>query len=308
MLSIVLLSRNTHALSKRCLSSLQVATAELGREQELEYILVDDCSHPSLGICGLFEQFRASTSAPVRIIRFKVRQHYSRGCAYAFSAARGSEVLFVSHDMVVTPAYIRTVRAVAALDESIGVVRGTSPHVDCHSGYVVPLPAGCHSEAAMNEFAESLAATRGLAYVRDALLIGDSMLIKRSVIDKIGTIDPRYYGFFGDIDFGLRLLRAGFQFVCAGGAWLFHEGQGHTKLFLTGEISRDMVSLLDFPETVMKDYRAAYELFRAKWDPQLPGDAGQFSRDDLARLCSLPPKPFDYQPLLPLDEQICELL
>ena len=34
------------------------------------------------------------------------------------------------------------------------------------------------------------------------------------------------FGYFGDIDYGVRAHLAGFKLVCAKGAWLFHE-TGH---------------------------------------------------------------------------------
>ena len=49
------------------------------------------------------------------------------------------------------------------------------------------------------------------------------------LLDKVGTFDPRYFGYFGDIDFGLRVQRGGLKMVCAKGAWLWHEGAGRVQ-------------------------------------------------------------------------------
>jgi 2,4-dienoyl-CoA reductase-like NADH-dependent reductase (Old Yellow Enzyme family) len=39
--------------------------------------------------------------------------------------------------------------------------------------------------------------------------------------------DLRFFGYFGDVGFGLRAHLAGFKLVCAKGAWLWHRRAGH---------------------------------------------------------------------------------
>jgi GT2 family glycosyltransferase len=115
----------------------------------------------------------------------------------------------------------------------------------------------------------------GLAQTEDHELSGDAVLIKRSVIDRIGVMDQRFFGYFGDIDYGVRAHIAGFRLVCAKGAWLFHKGAGHIKADRLGAeaaFARRMALV-----------EKAYQTFREKWDRTLPGTHAELkSRDFLA--------------------------
>jgi len=262
MLSVVLAIRNNRAQAGSCLLSLVRAFKQLDvPPAALEYVLVDDESEPQQQIPELLRQFRDQVEPAVSILLFRQHQHYSRGLAYAFSVARGDEILFVSHDMVVTGDYIRTVRDVARLDESIGIVRGVSPAVDCFPQHCVTPDVPIGSSQELDGFAASVQARHQLEYVEDDLLTGDSMLIKRQVIEKIGVFDPRYYGYFGDIDFGLRAQRAGFKLVCAKGGWLLHSAAGAYK----DMEKRSQQSTQSVTEQRMRIVNDAYKLFRKKW-------------------------------------------
>jgi len=65
-------------------------------------------------------------------------------------------------------------------------------------------------------------ANRGRILIED-YLTGDAFLVKRSVIDAIGTLDPAFYGYFADHDYGIRTCRAGFKLAVAQGAFAFHH-------------------------------------------------------------------------------------
>ncbi|MDP9173781.1 MAG: glycosyltransferase [Planctomycetota bacterium] len=303
MISIIVSARNLKQQASNCLAGLLESIRPLGIEQSVEYVLVDDASDAGSEIVPLFLDFRSHTKSKVQILRFRARQHYSRGLAYAFSAAHGDSLLFVSHDMVATPSYFRAILGVAALDSSIGLVRGTSPYVDCFPEHVIPLPVRPRGLTELFRFAEFVHDQYGLSFVEDRLLTGDSMLIKRGVIDKIGVFDPRYFGYFGDIDFGLRLQRAGFKMVCAKGAWLLHEGAAYYK-HLDGGV--------DFPGAVkdrMKVVQAAYEAFREKWGRFLPEIYPGTANIDFAKLREVPtPSGGEFQPAMQMDHAIVEIL
>src|SRR4051812_10036548 len=67
----------------------------------VEFILVDDNSDPAQGIPKLISEFRSQLAAGVQCTEmvFNQHQHYTRALAYGISAAKGRNVLFVSHDM-----------------------------------------------------------------------------------------------------------------------------------------------------------------------------------------------------------------
>jgi GT2 family glycosyltransferase len=170
--------------------------------------------------------------------------------------------------MLLTSEYVRVLLSVAALDAKIGLVRGTSPYVDCFPEHMIVPPFQLRNYDDVDLFARYVADYYGLQYVDDRLLTGDSMLITRAALDKVGTFDPRYFGYFGDIDYGLRVQRAGLRNVCAKGAWLFHEGAGAYKQ-KAEQTQRDYA---DVHAARMKVVNDAYHAFRDKWDKRLAPD------------------------------------
>src|SRR5687767_14149400 len=120
MLSILVLVRNTTDSAARCLQSLIQAVAALALPKgAVEYVLIDDHSdaaNAAAHVQQLFREARAAAApSDVKIIRFKSHQHYAYGVAAGMSVARpGAAVLFVSHDMVVTPACIKALLEAAA--------------------------------------------------------------------------------------------------------------------------------------------------------------------------------------------------
>jgi len=303
MLSVLMLIRNTRRSAANCLQSLSSALQSLGLAQTTQIIVIDDASDPQHGITPLLRDFRQSTGLKVTILGFTQRQHYSRGLALGLSLATGQQVLFVSHDMILTPSYLRTLLAVSALSPAYGLVRGTSTYVDCFPQHVVVPPIAPRSLADVVAFSEFIERTQGLWHVEDRLLTGDSMLIRREVLEKIGVFDPRYFGYFGDIDFGLRLQRAGFKMVCAKGAWLLHEGAAYYKD--ESQTTQTDMSLVHARR--MQVVQDAYALFREKWDPALPVQYPGADALELERLRTADaPAGGDYQPPLKPDPTLVE--
>ncbi|MEA2711356.1 MAG: hypothetical protein QOF78_3957 [Phycisphaerales bacterium] len=311
MISVVLSVRNNSQQAANCLSSMARTFAQL--KTAVEFILIDDNSDAAQNVPQIFEQFRAQirvgaatpgAGPKVTAMLFKQQQHYTRALAYGFSAARGRQVLFVSHDMLLTADYVRTLMAVAASDDSIGLVRGTSPFVDCFPEHFIIPPLPIRSFEDLDVFARYVADYHGLTWTEDPMLTGDSMLIKREVFDKIGVFDPRYFGYFGDIDFGLRLQRAGFKMVCAKGAWLWHEGQGAYK----DQARATETDYQVIHRKRMEVVNAAYQAFRAKWDETMPPNYGGTAKLDFDRLrtASVPPAG-EFQPAVAPDPAICEI-
>jgi GT2 family glycosyltransferase len=305
MISVVCAIHNTRNTAMNCLR-MMLRTFQVLGTTEVEFILINDHSDEQQQIPQLLAEFRSQTPPGVKVIEmhFKEHQHYTRALAYGFSLAKGKQVLFVSHDMMLTPDYVRTLLAVGAADAQIGLVRGVSPYVDCFPQHQVVPPFALRSFEDLDSFARYVSEYAGLAWVEDVLLTGDSMLIKREVFDKIGVFDPRYFGYFGDIDFGLRLQRAGFKMVCAKGAWLWHEGAAAYK-------DKARTTQQDFQivhNRRMQVVNEAYKKFRQKWDLSMPPEYPGTDKIPFDKLRTMPPSAVDavIPPMTP-PPQICEI-
>jgi hypothetical protein len=219
------------------------------------------------------------------------------------SVARG-DVLMISHDMFVTPSYIRTLLAVAALHPDAGVVRGTSGSVDCFPQHVISPPVALNGAAELIRFSGFVADHFGLAFTVDEFLIGDSMLILRRAIDRIGVMDTSFVGFMGDIDYGLRVRRAHLKLLCAKGAWLNHEGSGLVK----SDAASGRGEAAAIQQVHAEMVGTAYSLFRSKWDRTLP-DKIDPAQIPYGRLCEVRrPPAFDLLPPLAVDSATVEMI
>lgn len=263
-LSVMIAARAGKEQTLSCIQSVFRTFHE--HREETEFILVDDCSDPVHEIQAIFQGFRKSAKANVQIFRAKCHKHYSAGLALCLSQCQGESALFLSNDMIVTPDYVNTLMKVAAKNPQAGIVRGTSQYVDSHIEHQICSSLPLRSYKDINAFSHFLAEYHDDYCTEDKLLCGDAMLIKRALIERIGVTDPCFYGYFGDIDYGLRAQRAGFKLLCAKGAWLYHSGAVSIKW----ENSQEQTQHGRGFDDRMQIVQDAYTVFRKKWDPTLP--------------------------------------
>jgi GT2 family glycosyltransferase len=262
---VIVPARNNAATTAMCIRSALRALDAL--KLSGEFVLIDDASDPAEAILPLFQQFRADTPHHAfSIARAKTRLHYTGVFTLGLQLARRENVFFLSNDMIITPSFFLAVLGVAALAGDFGIVRGTSNFADSHPEHTVKPPQELRELAAVEAFSSASFAANGLRFVEDRVLSGDAVLIKRSVIDRIGGLDLDFFGYFGDVDYGLRAHLAGFKLVCAKGAWLLHEGAGHVKA--EAKATRKDPALLH--QERMQLVETAYQVFRRKWDSTLP--------------------------------------
>ena len=228
LISFILPARNARQWTERALFTIAHSIdAALQWRERVECILIDDNSDAELGVAAVMTRFREQTKLPTRrSYSSKRHQHYCGVFAAGLSLARGGKVFFLSNDMVFTPAFFGTRWDVSNLDPTIGIVRGTSNFTDSHTEHQVllpfPLRGVCPDVLLFSEFA---ARWWKQEFVEDRLLSGDAVLINRSLIDAIGVIDRRFFGYFGDIDYGFcGHCRAGFKMVCAEGGVAVSRG------------------------------------------------------------------------------------
>lgn len=267
MLSIIVPARNNPVLTRDCISSAISSLDAL--RLSCEFILIDDASDPKDGISALFSEIRANAAHHQFIIaRSHKHRHYTGVFSLGLHLARRERIFFLSNDMLITPHFFSAVLGVAALDSRIGIVRGTSNSTDSHPEHKVLPPDIVRRYEDVVSFSRAVFEIGGLGSVEDQVLSGDAILIARPLIERIGVLDLRFFGYFGDIDWGMRAHLAGFKLVCAKGAWLWHEAGGHIK----AEARNTNVDLASVMSKRMELVQAGYREFRNKWDESLPGE------------------------------------
>ncbi len=261
MPSIIVPARNNQAFTSTCLGSILFAVSRLNLA--CEFILIDDASEEGENIIEVFKQHRADAIAHhCKIVRSRKHQHYSGVFSIGLHLSTRDVIFFISNDMLVTPSFLEALLLVSSLSRDIGIVRGTSNYTDSHPEHQVEPPDPVKTYPDVENFSRNQFNLKTCTYVEDNLLSGDAVLVKRSLVERIGVLDLRFFGYFGDVDYGLRTQLAGFKLVCAKGAWLYHEGAGHVKR----QLERDkQAKFEDLYAKRMALVEAAYQEFRSKW-------------------------------------------
>lgn len=277
MLSIIVPARNNPVLTRDCISSAIHSLDKL--RLTCEFILIDDASDSSEGIAPLFRETRTrSANHQFIIARARKHLHYTGVFSLGIHLSRGERIFFLSNDMLITPYFFAAVLGVAALDSKIGIVRGTSNHTDSHPEHtVVPPKSVMQSYEDVQRFSRERFEIGGLGLVEDKILSGDAVLISRLLVEHIGVLDLRFFGYFGDVDFGMRAHLAGYKLVCAKGAWLLHQGAGHLK----AEAKALNVELSALVARRMELVQTAYDAFRKKWDESLPTNFSAYTKHEV---------------------------
>jgi len=241
MAALSLLEDAVHSNTERVTlgSNVTIATAAYGNAEttricldslfrsvtgDYELILIDDCSPDGGAIKNLFLEAKKH-HANTKVFFFQENLEYSGSLNALLSHASGDWMFFVSNDIFVTPFYIRNLLAAAQSNSKLGILRGSSNFVDNGKlpTHNIQLRSPINSYAALVNFGEQMAREHGPAVLPDPFLVGDAFLVSRAVIDKIGTFDPLFFGYFADPDFGLRAQIAGFELCVVRGAFAYHQ-------------------------------------------------------------------------------------
>jgi GT2 family glycosyltransferase len=194
---------------------------------DFELILVDDKSpDDTLEVYVDARKRRRHTT----IFSFTTNLEYCQSVNAFLSHARGEQLIFLSNDILVSPAYLRELLGTALSNPDCGVVHGCSNFVD-NDSVAHNLPArDFDTREAFFAFAEEIAwQNRGNALIDERFLVGDAFLVSRRVIDRIGTFDTRFLGYYCDQDFGLRAQIAGFRIVLQRAAFALHKKDANIK-------------------------------------------------------------------------------
>lgn len=210
----VVVNWNGGAENLRCIQSLLEQGAALDG-----VIFVDNASED--GSRELVEQRFAS----VEVLRNDQNLGYgggnNRGIARALE--RGAEaVLVVNNDLTLEPGCVARLQQALAADPQLGAV---GPRVLVRGSRTIWAAGGALT------WRQNLTTLRGFGEPDQALfrteldvdyLPGCALLVRRSALEQVGMFDDAYFAYTEDVDFGLRLSRAGFRSRVIGSVAAFH--------------------------------------------------------------------------------------
>ena len=221
--SLIIVNWNGRHYLEGCLASL--AQQEYA---DFEIVLVDNASVDG-SVAFVRERYPA-----VRLIQNEENLGFAVANIQALEWCRGDYVGLLNNDTEVHPAWLRSL--VATLDAARGAAGAcgaiysledrdrvifTLPKIDPRSGGAVwvrqPAPL-----------------------CRVDYLSGTSMLMRRSVIERIGFLDPEYFAYFEETDWCARALRAGYDLLYVPEAIVWHKERGSTSVeFHTYQMARN---------------------------------------------------------------------
>lgn len=213
-LSIVVVAYNSQEDLPGCLESIARAT-----RVPHEVIVVDNAS--SDGTRALLRERR-----DVFVVESDVNAGYSRAANLGIRRARGEAVVLLNPDTLVTPGWDE--RMLAHVVPGVGAVGPLSNYVAGQQKFElhVTLPPG---QVTIDGLAQVLAERNARRAIETKLLIGFCLLIPRASLDAVGAMDEALFLGNDDLEYSLRLRRAGLRLVIATDAFVFHKGQRSFK-------------------------------------------------------------------------------
>ncbi len=245
--SIVILCCNQLDCTRACLESVLRWT-----RPPFELLLVDNGSTD--GTAGYLEGIKGHPRPDrVEVIRNATNRGFPAGCNQAIARARGSSVVLLNNDTVVTEGWLDGLVARSIRDwPHVGLVGAVS------NAAPPPQQVEADYDPRTLEGLDAFAARRRRDFACKAMrverLTGFCLLIRREVLDRVGHLDERYGpGFFDDDDLCVRAREAGFRLLLALDVFIHHHG------------SRTFAALgID----VRRQLETNFARFREKWGPE----------------------------------------
>ncbi len=211
-MTVIVVCWNSQEVLPRCLDHL-FAQDYANRE----IIVVDDGSDDATARIGQDAADRGE-------MKF-VRSSRNRGCPSArnlgLQHAAGEIVAFIDDDGFARPSWLSEVVAAFGDDPQIGGVASTvfyddNPMVLNGAGGIVNRQ-GWAADLSMNRSYEDARIASEALYP-----MGCGMAVRREALERVGRFDERMLNYYDDVDYGVRLWRAGYRVVVAADAWIDH--------------------------------------------------------------------------------------
>ncbi|MBI1952019.1 MAG: glycosyltransferase family 2 protein [Acidobacteria bacterium] len=248
--SVVIVNFNGGGLLLECLARLLERTAV-----PIEILLVDNAS--SDGSAG-----EASKAFPsVRLIANSANVGFARASNQGIALARADCLLLLNPDLIVRERAVDTVHAYMAAHPEVGIcgprILLPSGRLDrpCRRSFKTPATYVHKALGLSSLFPGSRTFGRYyLSYLDERqtfevdAVIGAFLMTRRSVIDRIGPLDERFFLYCEDEDFCLRAKRAGYKVVYLGEAVTVHHKSSSAR-------QKPLRSLYEWHRSVLQFHR-----------------------------------------------------
>ncbi len=252
LISIVIPNRDHMEDLSRCVESI----VNKSTYPNYEIVVVENNSETK----EIFDYYKAlEHNERIRIVKYEGDFNYSRINNFGVSFTNGKYVLLLNNDMkVITREWMEELLMYAQRPD-VAAVGGKLYYADNsiqHAGIVIGL--GAHRAAGHTHYKDDkmhLGYMGRLCYAQDVTAVtGACLLVGREQYDEVGGLDETFSVSFNDVDFCLKLRRAGYLNIFTPFCELFHY-ESKTRGMEEGE--------------KLKRFQNEAALFREKWKTEL---------------------------------------
>ncbi len=252
-ISIVIPNRDHVEDLRRCVSSI----VEKSTWENYEIVIVENNSE-TREIFSCYDELK--NNPRIKIVTWEGEFNYSAVNNFGVGAADGDYVLLLNNDTQVITVNWMEELLMYAQRADVGAVGGKLYYADKtiqHAGVVIGL--GAHRTAGHVHYRqkrENLGYMGRLCYAQDMTAVtGACLMVKKSLYEEVGGLDESFAVSLNDVDFCLKLRRAGYLNVFTPFAELYHYES----------VSRG----LDDKGEKAKRYEEESARFREKWKAEL---------------------------------------
>jgi GT2 family glycosyltransferase len=207
--SIVMLSWNAPEYTEIAIASIREHTP-----LPHEIIIIDNGS-------GVETTSRLEQIPGIRVIYNAVNTGFAFGCNQGLAAARGTHVVLLNNDVVLTAGWLEPMIEVQRRHPTVGC---SAPRTnECAGFQKLDVPYASLDD--MPAFAAERAIEQRGRWSYQSRVIGFCMCLDRRVVEEIGGLDPAYgTGNCEDDDYCMRIRAAGYEIALCEDSFIHHFG------------------------------------------------------------------------------------
>jgi GT2 family glycosyltransferase len=220
--SIIVVNWNGLDHLEPCLSSLTALDYPVDR---FEIVVIDNAS-----VDGSVEFIR-SRFPGVRVNVQATNLGFAPAVNLGAAMSNKDAIAFVNNDMKVAPSWLRELTKHFAPADGVSCVAGTILNWD---GTELDFGGGAinfHGFGEQPGVGTPVAEARIVDGSVQPFACGGALLVDRRTFVELGGFDPKFFAYFEDVDFGLRLQVCGHRTVLAAHALSFHRHHGTSSRF-----------------------------------------------------------------------------
>lgn len=220
--SIVVLNWNGLESTKQCIENLKHLDYP-----NVEIILVDNGSHD--GSKNELPKILAKIDIPYKYLDLPKNTGFTGGNIAAAEVASGEILFLLNNDAVIDPKIITEAVKIFSSDPKIGAVGGKAFFWDKNNPLFDEKNRYYSYQVIDPLTAEVTTLEEGLSQCEPNNVSGSAVFVKKSVINKVGYLDERFFAYYEESDLFARMKRAGFKVIYSPNIKIWHKVGESTK-------------------------------------------------------------------------------